>query len=243
MPDDTALWVRDYFGCGTLPKPHCSYSFAPWCATACPSDPARYSCTMSPDNPRRRFQRATASQASTLFFALLLGLAFGCKENPRACRQNLGGDQCCTDKSDRPNSFYCDDGHTTEYVGGDCNRVIFGIAAGRTVRCCEKESEEDKAAGIAIIVGAIVGGVAVLILIIVLIMKTNVRVTVENTGNANTAGSPPPPIQQAVPVQHAIEMPVMQATQQPPRGARFDPQTGQPIPKFDPITGVQNWFD
>ena len=190
---------------------------------------------MSPDNPRRRFQRATASQASTLFFALLLGLAFGCKENPRACRQNLGGDQCCTDKSDRPNSFYCDDGHTTEYVGGDCNRVIFGIAAGRTVRCCENESEEDKASSIAIIVGASVGGVAVLILIIVLIMK--------NTGNANTAGSPPPPTQQAVPVQHAIEMPVMQATQQPPRGARFDPQTGQPIPKFDPITGVQNWFD
>ena len=69
------------------------------------------------------------------------------------------------------------------------------------------------------------------------------RTIEKNTGNANTAGSPPPPTQQAVPVQHAIEMPVMQATQQPPRGARFDPQTGQPIPKFDPITGVQNWFD
>ena len=26
-----------------------------------------------------------------------------------------------------------------------------------------------------------------------------------------------------------------------PRGAKFDPNTGQPIPKFDPATGVQNW--
>ena len=34
-----------------------------------------------------------------------------------------------------------------------------------------------------------------------------------------------------------------QVTQQPPQGARFDPQTGKPIPKFDPMTGVQNWFD
>ena len=26
-------------------------------------------------------------------------------------------------------------------------------------------------------------------------------------------------------------------------GARFDPNTGQPIPKFDPMTGKQNWDD
>ncbi len=26
-------------------------------------------------------------------------------------------------------------------------------------------------------------------------------------------------------------------------GARFDPNTGAPIPKFDPMTGKQNWFD
>ena len=26
-----------------------------------------------------------------------------------------------------------------------------------------------------------------------------------------------------------------------PRGAKFDPNTGQPIPKFNPVTGVQNW--
>jgi hypothetical protein len=24
-------------------------------------------------------------------------------------------------------------------------------------------------------------------------------------------------------------------------GARFDPHTGEAIPKFDPFTGVQNW--
>ena len=29
----------------------------------------------------------------------------------------------------------------------------------------------------------------------------------------------------------------------PPFGAKFDPMTGQPIPKFDPHTGQQNWSD
>ena len=28
-----------------------------------------------------------------------------------------------------------------------------------------------------------------------------------------------------------------------PQGNRFDPKTGQPIPKFDPATGKQNWFE
>ena len=26
-----------------------------------------------------------------------------------------------------------------------------------------------------------------------------------------------------------------------PQGNKFDPQTGQPIPKFDPYSGQQNW--
>ena len=26
-----------------------------------------------------------------------------------------------------------------------------------------------------------------------------------------------------------------------PKGNKFDPETGKPIPKFDPETGVQNW--
>ena len=28
-----------------------------------------------------------------------------------------------------------------------------------------------------------------------------------------------------------------------PTGPRFDSSTGQPIPKFDPTTGKQNWWD
>ena len=28
-----------------------------------------------------------------------------------------------------------------------------------------------------------------------------------------------------------------------PTGPRFDSNTGQPIPKFDPATGKQNWWD
>ena len=28
-----------------------------------------------------------------------------------------------------------------------------------------------------------------------------------------------------------------------PPGSKFDPNTGAPIPKFDPQTGKQNWFD
>ena len=36
-------------------------------------------------------------------------------------------------------------------------------------------------------------------------------------------------------------VPMQAAVQQPVAAARFDPTTGQPIPKFDPTTGKQNW--
>ena len=40
--------------------------------------------------------------------------------------------------------------------------------------------------------------------------------------------------------------PIMSSTSETPvvhstEGAKFDPHTGQPIPKFDPMTGKQNW--
>ena len=38
---------------------------------------------------------------------------------------------------------------------------------------------------------------------------------------------------QPVPAQPAVAVPTT--------GAKFDPETGQPIPKFDPETGKQNW--
>ena len=49
--------------------------------------------------------------------------------------------------------------------------------------------------------------------------------------------------EQVSPLPAAVDL-VTQAPpkgQQTPTGARFDPNTGRPIPKFDPQTGVQNW--
>ena len=46
----------------------------------------------------------------------------------------------------------------------------------------------------------------------------------------------------AAPVGVAMQSPQVQASQATPAfGAKFDPMTGQPIPKFDPMTGRQNW--
>ena len=72
-------------------------------------------------------------------------------------------------------------------------------------------------------------------------------------------GSPPPvplvqpqfaqpQFAQAQMVQSQVVQPQIMATsppQAPPqtRGSRFDPETGAPLPKFDPATGKQNWFD
>ena len=58
-------------------------------------------------------------------------------------------------------------------------------------------------------------------------------------------------VQQTNQVQMAIAststMPVGQAmgvaVPAVPFGAKFDPNTGKPIPKFDPETGKQNWYD
>ena len=48
--------------------------------------------------------------------------------------------------------------------------------------------------------------------------------------------------QQGAPVGVAMQSPQVQASQATPAfGAKFDPMTGQPIPKFDPMTGRQNW--
>ena len=38
-----------------------------------------------------------------------------------------------------------------------------------------------------------------------------------------------------------IEMNVQPALAATPAGSKFDPNTGAPIPKFDPYTGKQNW--
>ena len=116
-----------------------------------------------------------------------------------------------------------------------------------------------------IIVVAVVGGVVVLVGIvggIVLMNKTNEKALPAASAGAGVAsqaqGFPPPAVvQQAVPVQEMVQMgtpmmvqpqmaqpmvPVAPAAPTAPAVSRkFDPQTGQPLPKFDPMTGVQNW--
>jgi len=94
-----------------------------------------------------------------LLGTLFIKVAVGCDAAAGACRENLGGDRCCTDQDGRDASFYCDDGHKPEYEGNDCNRIIFGIPAGRTYRCCK---EEDAAVVIIICISV---GVSVLIIV------------------------------------------------------------------------------
>ena len=55
-----------------------------------------------------------------------------------------------------------------------------------------------------------------------------------------TSGLYPEPAQGVM-----VQGPPKVAQQTPPkaRGNQFDPMTGKPLPKFDPYTGVQNWFD
>ena len=71
--------------------------------------------------------------------ALFLGAAFACDADAGACRQNKGGDRCCTDQSRRGDGYYCDDGYYAESVGGDCARIIWGIPTGKTYSCCKNE--------------------------------------------------------------------------------------------------------
>jgi hypothetical protein len=58
--------------------------------------------------------------------------------------------------------------------------------------------------------------------------------TVLTPPTAATPVAPQPAVQ-------SVAVPMQATKGQPPFGAKFDPQTGQPLPKFDPMTGHQNW--
>ena len=133
----------------------------------------------------------------------------------------------------RPDHIYRDDGYQRRHPG---------LGAG----------------GIAgITVGAILGVVALGALGYVLYQKQNqsngnFRNQVEITPTQWTQSSQPgtqmyeSPLGSPVAGTQVYGNPIMSSTSETPvvhstEGAKFDPHTGQPIPKFDPMTGKQNW--
>ena len=80
-------------------------------------------------------------------------------------------------------------------------------------------NEEDNTVTIIAIVAAAVVFIAIIVAVVVLKKKQ----ALPSTGTATPN------------IHHSSQSSVG------PRGAKFDPNTGQPIPKFDPVTGVQNW--
>ena len=95
---------------------------------------------------------------------------------------------------------------------------------------------------IVIVVVAVVAIVAILGTIYYVKAKNPSKIA-PTTGPQVNVAQPQPATNPAtnMPVM-AVPVPSMPAEVTPqPSGAMFDPNTGQPIPKFDPVTGAQNW--
>ena len=105
--------------------------------------------------------------------------------------------------------------------------------------CCESCSppppasgnEEDNTVTIIAIVAAAAVCIVVAIIVAVVVLKK--KQAPPSTGTAVAQGISMPDV--GVSVSSTVP------NRLGPRGAKFDPNTGQPIPKFDPETGKQNW--
>ena len=117
--------------------------------------------------------------------------------------------------------------------------------------------------GSIMLIAAIAGGVVLVALLVGVVYAANAK-KAANAGvlakqpspNVHGARGPPQPqpMQQSVTEMEAIQVSPMPAAPVPqmvpaypvPQAAptfprKFDPETGEPLPKFDPQTGVQNW--
>ena len=149
-----------------------------------------------------------------------------------------------------------------------------GVAIQVTSSATLKSSGDDSSAeadsdSTGLILGAVGGGVALLVALVAIVV-CRMRSASKTPAKALPTNSDRTPVQQAVPMGHAVSMAAMDTpldvVAQPPdviaqgvmvqvppkvaprtppkaRGNQFDPMTGKPLPKFDPYTGVQNWFD
>ena len=158
------------------------------------------------------------------------------------CRENDGGDRCCTGTDGQDHDFYCADGATSQYEGRHCNEGGWGIHYGRTYKCCKV----NEGAIIGVIVGCIVGGLCccgIIAAVVVMFMRRSATVVV----NQNTVPAPVP--QPGVQMMPQPGVPVQGMAPTAPRfdpetgrpSQKFDPYTGKPLPRFDPTTGLPNY--
>lgn len=111
--------------------------------------------------------------------------------------------------------------------------------------------------GVGVYIGVGVG-VALILLIVIIVLQCRKKKPPSTTPPTTTPVPPPQatvPVPMAQPVFAVQQGVAMQPNQpqSPPKfdpetgnpiqggGAKFDPLTGKPIPKFDPMTGEQNW--
>ena len=90
-----------------------------------------------------------------------------------------------------------------------------------------------------IIIAVIIGAIVIIGVIAVMVKLRRKSTKVAQVGAAQPQPATNPATNMPV---MAVPVPSMPAEVTPqPSGAMFDPNTGQPIPKFDPVTGAQNW--
>lgn len=168
-----------------------------------------------------------------------VGPGFSCRygEDRSACLQNKDGYQCCTDQSGPPES-YCSGGLNGPPGGSgnlDCGSTIWGVHTGVSYKCCKKQGGKGLPTWAIVLIS--VGGSCLVLITIAAIAGIAKAYSMPQT--------PQPPVMQMMPMSVGQAMPsqpvAMGMPSQPAGGAKFDPMTGKPIPKFDPNTGVQNW--
>ena len=124
----------------------------------------------------------------------------------------------------RPKWGWCEEGY--KWDGSECVDKI------------DKDSPSSAGMSTVAIVGIAIGG-------LVLLCGIGAAVVV-NIQKSKAAQLPAPPVVAADVAMAAVAAPPVATPEieiemgEAPR-ARFDPQTGKPIPKFDPQTGKQNW--
>ena len=124
----------------------------------------------------------------------------------------------------RPKWGWCEEGY--KWDGSECVDKI------------DKDSPSSAGISIVAIVGIAIGG-------LVLLCGIGAAVVV-NIQKSKAAQLPAPPVVAADVAMAAVAAPPVATPEieiemgEAPR-AKFDPQTGKPIPKFDPQTGKQNW--
>ena len=124
----------------------------------------------------------------------------------------------------RPGEGWCEVGY--EWDGSNC--------VDENAKDADKNSPSSAGISTVAIVGIAIGG-------LVLLCGIGAAVLI-NLQKSKAAQPPAPPVVAAdVAMAAPVATPEIEIEMGEAPRAKFDPQTGKPIPKFDPQTGKQNW--